>query len=64
MDLTWFESAVVAADVNGNIVFAMFDGPTSDRMQEGRLVTMLICKAETADALRKAIAAALKEEKD
>lgn len=61
MDLIWFESAVIAPDMKEHVLIALFDGSIEDRLQERRLVTMLICKAETARELWRGIEAALRE---
>lgn len=61
MDLTWFKSTVVAPDMHGNVLIAFFDGNAGDRAQQAGLVTMLICRTESAIALNLALTAALKE---
>jgi hypothetical protein len=59
MNVLFFESAAVAADMRGHVLIAFFDGSIEDQTQQPKLVTMLRCTNETARALRSAIGSAL-----
>lgn len=59
MEIIRFESAVIARTLEGDVVFALFDGSVDDRTRQSRLATMLICRTEVVQALRSALGSAL-----